>query len=172
MISALAATLSCAACAADSASVEFGSGNKTDMTRIALQWQWERRWGKSSKMHLTGYWDLNLGYWRGQRYRGIEGQRQNLTVLGITPVFRLQQNTLHGFYGEAGIGVNHLSGYYDNNDRQLSTQFQFGDHIGIGYVFRNRLDLSYRFQHFSNGSIRRPNDGVNFSIIRLSYPFD
>lgn len=157
--------------AADSYSLVAGSGNKTDMARVAAQWKWKSRWGESDGAHIGGYWDLNLAHWRGHRHRGIDGHRQDLTVAGITPVFRLQNDDLQGWYAEAGIGLHLVSGLYDNNDRQLSTKFQFGDHIGIGYVV-NKLDIGLQFQHFSNASIRQPNDGVNFLNLRLAYPLD
>jgi len=157
--------------AADSASIEFGAGEKTKMVRIGVQWKWEKQWWRSNGTHIGGYWDLTAAHWRGDRYRNIPGNKQNITAIGITPVFRFQNDSLKGFYAEAGIGAHLLSELYDNNDKQLSTRFQFGDHIGIGYVFSNDLDVSLKIQHFSNGSIKKPNDGVNFAVIRASYPF-
>ncbi|RJG04373.1 acyloxyacyl hydrolase [Noviherbaspirillum sedimenti] len=156
--------------AVDSVSLELGAGNKSDLARVGVQWKWEQRWWQSNGTHIGGYWDLNLGHWRGDRHLDIPGNRQNITTIGITPVFRWQKDNLQGWYGELGIGANLLSGYYDNNGHQLSTRFQFSDHLGVGYVFANKLDLSFRFQHFSNASIKQPNDGANFSILRLSYP--
>jgi lipid A 3-O-deacylase len=35
----------------------------------------------------------------------------------------------------------------------------------------NNLDLGLKLQHFSNGGIKDPNDGVNFAVVRISYPF-
>lgn len=156
--------------AVDSFSLELGAGNKTDLARVGAQWKWENRWWQSNGTHIGGYWDLNVGHWRGDQHQDIAGRKQNITTIGITPVFRFQKDNLQGLYGEIGIGANLLSGYYDNNRRQLGTRFQFSDHLGVGYVFANKLDVSFRFQHFSNGSIKQPNDGVNFSILRVSYP--
>lgn len=156
--------------AVDSFSLELGTGNKTDLARVGAQWKWENRWWQSNGTHIGGYWDLNLGQWRGDAFQGVAGSKQNITTLGITPVFRFQKDNLQGWYGELGIGANLLSGYYDNNRRRFSTRFQFGDHIGLGYVFANKLDVSFRFQHFSNASIKAPNPGVNFSVLRVSYP--
>ncbi len=156
--------------AVDSVSLELGTGNKTDLVRAGMQWDWEKRWWQSNGTHIGGYWDLNLGHWRGDRFRGIPGNHQNISTIGLTPVFRFQKDSRQGWYGELGIGVNYLTGNYDNNHRQMGTHFQFGDHIGIGYVFANKVDVSFRFQHFSNASIEQPNDGVNFSILRVSYP--
>jgi lipid A 3-O-deacylase len=157
--------------AADSASFEFGAGNKTKMARVAAQWKWEHRWLQSNGTHIGGYWDLALMQWRGDRFEDMPGKTQNITAIGFTPVFRFQRDTLKGPYLEAGIGAYYLSKLYDNNGRQLSTHFQFSDHLGVGYVFANNLDLGLRIQHFSNGSIKQPNDGVNFAMVRLSYPF-
>ncbi len=158
-----------AAHAVDSASLEFASGNKTKMVRGGLQWNWEKQWWKSNGTHIGGYWDLTLAQWRGERFQG-SNSTQNLTDLGFTPVFRFQKDNLRGPYAEAGIGAHYLSGLYDNNGRRLSTRFQFGDHLGIGYVFQNGAALGLKIQHFSNGGIKQPNNGVNFAVIRLSYP--
>jgi hypothetical protein len=162
--------LHCGSYAANSASFEFGTGNKTQMARLGLQWKWGNQWWKSNGTHIGGYWDLSLAQWRGTRFQNTDNI-QNITSIGITPVFRFQSDTLKGFYGEAGIGAHYLSGLYNNNGRQLSTNFEFGDHIGVGYVFQNNADLGLKIQHFSNGGIKHPNNGVNFAVIRLGYPF-
>jgi lipid A 3-O-deacylase len=157
--------------AVDSASLEFGTGNKTQMVRFGAQWKWDRQWWQSNGTHIGGYWDLTLSQWRGNRFQNVPGNTQNITDLGFTPVFRFQRDSLKGPYLEAGIGAHYLSGLYDNNGRRLSTNFQFGDHLGVGYVFPNNLDLGLKFQHFSNGGIKSPNNGVNFAVVRISYPF-
>jgi len=155
----------------DSASVEVGSGNKTHMTRLGLQWKWDNKWWQSNGTHIGGYWDLTVSQWRASRFRNIAGNSQNLIDVGFTPVFRWQSDNLKGWYAEAGIGAHYLSEIYDNNNRQFSTKFQFGDHLGVGYVFNNKIDIALRFQHFSNASIKQPNDGANFTVLRASYAF-
>ena len=170
-IGCLLTTLTPTATAVDSASVEFGTGDKIKMVRLGAQWKWDKMWWHSNGTHIGGYWDLTLAQWRGNRFRNIPGNHQNITAIGITPVFRFQNDSRKGFYAEAGIGAHLLSELYNNNDQQLSTSFQFGDHIGVGYVFANNADISLKIQHFSNGSIKKPNDGVNFAVIRASFPF-
>lgn len=157
--------------AVDSASLEIGSGNKTQMTRVGLQWKWDSKWWQSNGTHIGGYWDLTASQWRANRFRNIPGNSQNLIDIGLTPVFRWQRDNLKGWYAEAGIGAHYLSEIYDNNDRQFSTKFQFGDHLGFGYVFSNNVDVGIRIQHFSNASIKQPNDGANFAVLRASYAF-
>lgn len=165
------AILSCSAVAVDSASLELGGGDKVRMARLGLQWDWNKRWLSANGTHIGGYWDLSLAQWHATKYKNDPSRSQNVTSIGITPVFRFQRDSKTGPYAEAGIGAHLLSELYDNNGDRLSTAFQFGDHIGFGYVFGNLLDIGLKYQHFSNGGIKNPNSGVDFVILRASYPF-
>lgn len=157
------------AVAVDAIAVEAGSGDSTDMGRVAIQWDWNKRWFQGADWHVGGYWDLALGYWHRN---APAGQNEDITEIGLTPVFRLQRNGLAGPYLEAAIGF-HLLSDTTIGDKRLSTQFQLGDHLGLGYRFgaKRALDLGYRYQHLSNAGIKQPNDGINFHQIRLQYHF-
>ena len=155
----------------DSVSLDYGSGPKVRMGRVALQKNWDAQWFASNGRHLGGYWDLSAAYWRGTSYRNMPGQHQNLAVIGLTPVVRYQRDDKLGWYAEAGIGANLFSELYNNDGHQLSTAFQFGDHIGIGYVTPTKWDFGLKFQHFSNASIKRPNSGANFVVLSARYQF-
>ncbi|GAC1329146.1 MAG: acyloxyacyl hydrolase [Collimonas sp.] len=157
--------------AVDSVSFELGTGNKSQLARAAVQWDWNTALWQGSSMQLGGYWDLSLAEFRQNQYQNIPGQKKNLTDIGFTPVFRFQSNDKKGLYGEAGIGVHLMSHLYDNNSRRFSTAFEFGDHLGTGYVFGNGLDVGIKLQHFSNGGIKKPNSGANFAVLRVAYPF-
>ena len=157
--------------AIDSASLEAATGNKTQMVRIGAQWNWEDKWWQSNDTHIGGYWDLTLAQWRGTRYRNQPDATQNITDIGISPVLRFQKDSKTGPYAEAGIGAHLLSHVYDNNNHTLSTAFQFGSHLGLGYVFSNKIDLGLKIQHFSNGGIKQPNSGVNFAVLSAKWIF-
>jgi len=157
--------------ALDSFTLEAGGGNHTEVLRLAGQWNWERQWWKSNGTHIGGYWDVNVARWRSTRFENRPGAVQNITAFGITPVFRWQSDTGSGLYGEAGIGLRYLSDLYDNNGRQLSTNFEFSSQLGAGYAFPGHWDIGLLFQHFSNGGIRHPNSGVNFGVVRVRYRF-
>jgi opacity protein-like surface antigen len=90
----------------------------------------------------------------------------------LTPVFRLQPNALAGPYVEAGIGF-HLLSHSSIGDNRLSTAFQFGSHVGVGYRFgaKHSFEVGYRFQHISNAGIKDPNAGMNFHQVRAQYHF-
>lgn len=157
--------------AVDSASVEAGTGNQTRMVRFGAQWNWASKWWQSNDTHIGTYWDLTLAQWRGTQFQNRPDAIQNITDIGITPVLRFQRDSKTGLYAEAGIGAHLLSRVYNNNGHDLSTAFQFGDHIGIGYVFANKLDLGLKIQHFSNGGIKQPNNGVNFAFLSAKMIF-
>jgi len=171
----LAAFASGSALAVDGISIQGGvgggdsSGSGTDMARVALQWDWNRRWFQGKDWHVGGFWDVGAGYWQRDAY---PGQNSDLFEIGVTPVFRVQRNDLKGLYLEAGIGAHFLS-HSSLGDKQLSTSFQFGDHLGVGYRFGDKqaFDLGYVYQHYSNAGIKKPNDGINFHEIRLQYHF-
>lgn len=155
----------------DAASLEFATGNKTQMLRIGVQSDWDVKWFAGNGKHLSGYWDVSLAQWRSNQYQNISGATQNLVDIGFTPVFRWQNDNKRGFYLEGGIGVHRLSKLYDNDGRRLSTLFQFGDHIGAGYVFDNQWEIGAKIQHFSNGGYKKPNSGVNFIEVKAAYHF-
>ena len=155
----------------DSASLEFASGNKSQFVRGGLQSNWDKAWLESNGTHVSGYWDLTLTQWRNNAYQGVNGATQNITDIGITPVFRFEKDNKKGLYAEAAVGFHLFSHIYSNNGRQFSTAFQFGDHLGVGYVFDNGWDLGLKVQHFSNGAIKHPNPGANLAVIRLAHPF-
>ncbi|MCE3603048.1 acyloxyacyl hydrolase [Massilia sp. P8910] len=155
----------------DHASLEFGGGAKVQMVRFGVQKDWERRWFQSNGTHVSGYWDASIAQWRGNAYQNVDGRHQNITNIGFTPVFRFQADDMRGWYAEAGVGLNLLSKLYDNDSNRLSTAFQFGDHLGVGYVFANQWDVGMKVQHFSNGGYKEPNSGVNFLVLKASRRF-
>lgn len=166
-----AAALPAPAEAVDSFSIEAGLGDRTNILRVAGQWDWNKRWLQFNGTHLGGYWDVSGAVWKERRSLDISGNTNYLFDVGLTPVFRFQRDSKQGLYAEAAVGVHYLSERYNNAGRRTATRFQFGDHVGIGYVFRNNLDIGLRIQHISNGSIKKPNSGIDFAIVRVAYPF-
>lgn len=156
--------------AVDSVYASFSGGKKAQKSTLGLQWNWDSRWYESNGTHIGGYWDANISRWRGNDHFTLH-QTQMLTEAGITPVFRWQSNSGTGYYFDAGIGVHLISGSWDNAARQLSTHFQFGDVLAVGYKFNKDLDLALKLEHISNAGIKQPNSGMNFLGLRLNYRF-
>jgi hypothetical protein len=149
--------LSSPACGIDSVAFEIGRGDdETNLLRIAAQARWDSTLWQGEEWRIGGYWDLAVGVW--------DNSDESTADIGVTPVFRLEGERL---YVEAAIGA-HLVQRRISQHRIFSTAFQFGDHLGIGMRARN-YDLGIALQHLSNASIRHPNPGINFLLVRLQY---
>ncbi|MEQ1772196.1 MAG: acyloxyacyl hydrolase [Burkholderiales bacterium] len=157
------------AAAVDGVSFELGQGDSANMGRVGLQWNMNKQWLKGDQWHVGGFWDLALGHWTRD---ALPGQKDNLTEIGLTPSLRLQQNSGKGLYAEGGIGF-HLMSRTSLGTKRFGTPFQFGNHLGVGYRFgpKGALDLGLRYQHLSNASIKQPNNGINFTQVRVQYWF-
>lgn len=152
-------------------SFEVATGTRTQIVRFGVQHDFNRSWFESNGRHLSGYWDLTVADWRANYWHSIPGNSQNLVDIGITPVWRWENVSKKGLYVEGAVGAHLLSHTYDNDGRRLSTAFEFGDHIGVGYVFDNGFDAALKIQHYSNGGIKHPNSGVNTVVAKLGYHF-
>lgn len=154
----------------DSISLEYGANSDQQLARVALQSDWKRRWRAKNGRHIGGYWDTNVAAWRLKAYENIPGQHKTIGVIGLTPVVRYQNDSGLGWYVEAGVGVTLLSTLYKNRDKEMSTAFQFADHVGVGYL-TPRWDIGLKLQHYSNASIKSPNAGANWLVLRAAYKF-
>ena len=157
----------------ESIAFELAGGNQTQISRIAAQSDWVKQlWHSDARKIGVGvYWDFAATQWRENRYLNLPDSTHSIFDLSITPIFRLKSDDPSGLFAEAGIGIHYLSNAYDNNGRKLSGSLQFGSHVGVGYAFNNKLDISLNVQHVSNGGIRHPNDGVNFVVTRMRFHF-
>jgi len=159
-IAALAAACAFAlpARAIDGIGVELGRGeDHTNLLRIFVTDRWrEAARALGGDWQFAGYWEISAGVW--------DNKEESSADLGATPVFRFERRSL---YVEGAIGF-HLVQTHVSASRTFSTAFQFGDHIGFGLRSRH-WDWSLRLQHLSNASIRRPNPGINFVLLRLQY---
>ena len=159
-IAALAAACAFAlpARAIDGIAAELGRGeDHTNLLRIAVTDRWRevpRELGAG--WSFAGYWEISTGVW--------DNSHESTADVAATPVFRFERSS---FYVEGAIGF-HLVQTHVSASRTFSTAFQFGDHIGAGLRSRH-WDWSMRLQHLSNASIRRPNPGINFLLLRLQY---
>lgn len=159
------------AVAVDTFSTELATGNKSQFVRVGAQWNMNQSWMKTNKSELWAYWDLTLAAWRENKYQNVPGASRNFIDIGLTPTLRWQALNHQGVYVEAGLGPHINSAVYNNNGRRLSTNLQFGTVLGLGYVMSNGLDLALRVEHFSNGGIKQPNNGVNVAIVKVGYKF-
>jgi hypothetical protein len=169
---ALAIVLLCShvpAYAIDGVSFELIGRDKLQIARVGLQWKWQNTWYTASSMHIGGYWDGSIARWRATQFQNIPDNSQRINDIGIAAVFRLQGNDNTGFYAEVGTGPHYLSDYYDNDGRRQSSHLVFNSHAGVGFVWKNGLDLGLRAMHISNGSTSEPNDAINVVGVGVKY---
>ena len=163
--------LCCTVHAVESISVEAGIGNMANLYQIAIQNPWDSDCPVLQDHQIRPLWALSLSEITEKKYHDTSGLKHSLTDFGFTPLLRWQGTRLHPMYAELGIGINYMTQKYNNNDRTMSSNFQFGDHIGVGYVFSNGVNLNLNFQHYSDAGIKMPNPAVNFVNLRLAFSF-
>lgn len=124
-----------------------------------------------------GYWDFasclgfeeaDLEYWNAPHQEHASG---NLTTAGALAGCRFMPTSR--ISPEIGMGVRLLSHVQIVDDKYYSTAFQFQEMLGA----RVRLDddgkyfAGLRARHISNGSIKRPNAGINTLLLSVGMLF-
>lgn len=141
--------------------------------RVGAMWNWDRTWLNDGNWHVSGFWDVSIAQWRGQK---PNDNNQTVTDIGIMPVFRYSPKDQAGItpYLEAGVlGIHLISPTYLYSGRRFSTAFQFGHILGFGMHVgaRGQFEIGFRYQHISNADIKLPNNGMDFDILRVAYRF-
>ncbi|KAA0692380.1 acyloxyacyl hydrolase [Halopseudomonas laoshanensis] len=152
-----AALLTQPAFAARGFTLELGQSSESDPTyRAGMQFDFGKPIWQSDggAMELGGYWDAGLTYWDG-----IDAFSATLA-----PMFQLNfpraMNTVTPFV-EAGIGAALFSKTDLAPGADIGSTFQFEDRIGLGMRFASGSELGVRYYHYSNASIKQPNQGID-----------
>ncbi len=159
--------------------VEVAKGSsEIESVRIFVQSHWSKVWFDEGRWLVTGYWEIDYARWDTDRLpREPDGAAVDSTeVFGFTPAFRIVQKRIFALetnaYLEGAVGFHYLKSTMIG-DRNVASNFQFGDHVGLGVIFGpdSQFDLSYRLQHFSNGGVDSPNPGLDFHALRFAVHF-
>ncbi len=150
------------------------AASEIDPYRAAAMWSFRSINSiTASNWRVFPIWESSIGYWDGQLHERRGGHDQLMAVT-TGPLFRWQYEPMSlnkpSCYLELGIGASWLSNT-DISGRRLSTHFQFEDKIGLGLRFgaQQQYDVGFRVIHYSNGSIKRPNNGVNMMLLSIGY---
>jgi len=122
--------------------------------RIALGFDWDKAWLQSSTGKLTGYWDLGYTYWQA----GDEAGGRHSVSFAPVFVYEFGQGNLKPFI-EAGVGVSLFTGT-TAGDQKFGSAFNFEDRLGAGLKIGETQKVGLRVIHYSNASIKEPNDGI------------
>jgi len=160
--------------------IAAGSGqglmpNFTPM-RAAVLWDFGAVWTDNCLWDLNLLYESSVGMWNGSL--GLTGGNDKVEVFTVSPTFRFNRMKALGStkaypYIELSIGASLLS-QTEFGGRILSTSYQFEDKIGVGLRFGEdkEYDINYRFFHYSNASMKRPNSGINLHLITFGLWFD
>ena len=161
---ALASTFTCAAAlaqpatTADSSKLSVHLGTGFNQKRVGVNWESAPYWSTTllnKKVELSN--ELGFALWS---YHGPkeEPQTRSLAQLSAIPLFRWWVG--NDVFVEGGIGATLVS-KNELGPRKLSTGFQFGDHVGFGYRISEQTLIGLRYSHYSNASIKKPNNGLD-----------
>lgn len=124
---------------------------------------WTTAFGGSwGRLDLTP--ELGASYWTadGSRSPG------NAWQFSAIPMFRWWAS--ERFYIEAGVGATVFT-RTRFADKNIGSAFQFGDHIGVGFLLTPNNRIGLRYSHFSNAGIKRPNPGLDTVQVTYTYQF-
>ena len=144
--------------------MSFGYGEADpdiDIYRVGLKKDFSAKWLKSNAGYFSGYFELSYNHW--------ELNNEDINGVAFSPVFVYyfgDEANLIRPYIEGGIGLVYIDKYHIA-DRNLSTNFQFEDRIGVGTRI-GFFDLNFRYMHYSNASIKSPNHGINIFLFILA----
>ena len=132
------------------------------------------RWFPESKMaflegsNFSHYYHLAYNYWQSLDVSGQEGVNN---VLELSPIFRytFSDSAWLGFV-ETSVGIS-LFSQTELNERELSTHFQFANMLAFGGAISSNATWNIQLQHYSNNSIKLPNNGINFYNLGFSYKY-
>lgn len=158
--------LFCSADSVASGGVSLGYGksrNSVNIYHIGFQKDFNSHWVESDAGYISGYHEVSFNYW--------EHKAEDVKQVAYSPVFT------YGFTGlghsvlpylEGGIGVSYITETIINK-RNMSTHFQFEDIIGFGLEIGTeiKLDLNFKYLHYSNANIKKPNEGID--ILMFSF---
>lgn len=144
-------------------SLHFGIGDRYKSITLNYEtaplwsYQFKNRFGRVDLVP-----ELGVSYW------WAKNSSDNVWQVNAIPMFRWW--AIDNFYLEAGIGATLFSKIHFTN-KNIGTNYQFGDHIGIGYLFAQNHRFGVRYSHFSNAGIKKPNPGLDLVQLTYTYQF-
>ncbi len=135
-----------------------------DVFRIGRQWKFKPTFWQGESASLSGYYEGSINYW------STDGD--DVFAVAFSPVFVLSFGSDDGGYHpfiEAGVGLAILSDDMVAG-RNMGSSWQFENRIGFG-MRSARMGFHYRYMHYSNGDLSKPNQGIDAHVIGMTYRF-
>lgn len=121
-----------------------------------------------SGIRLNHYYLIAYNYWQEMN---VDGQAGVMNAVEFIPVFRFNWGN-RGFlsFAETSVGISAFS-RTEYATKQFSTNFQFSNSLAFGGYVTPQTSWSFQLQHYSNNSIKLPNNGINFFNLNLAYQY-
>ena len=154
-------------------SAGIGAGtHKVHAHRLNLQRDWGRQCTTPNGCKVNGYWELAFSELSAAKNSTYVTNRfaQSTSLSGTA---RIIKNIGVAIYFDIGIGVAYMSKRVIAG-RDLGAHLLFEERLGTGFLFDKdkRLELGYRFVHYSNGYLARVNQSLNLHLLVLGYWFN
>ncbi|HEV3240630.1 MAG TPA: acyloxyacyl hydrolase [Casimicrobiaceae bacterium] len=162
-----------ASLAPDGVDLTFGQGDNVFVSGAGLNWSSLCECRDLKSYGFDTRLEAQLTHWHAQVHPTEHG---SLWDVGLTPMLRWLVPGAPAVqpFVELGVGVHLLSHTRINNERVLSTAFQFGENGGAGIRFgeHHRFELGVYVQHESNARIKEPNSGLTYfgGVLRVAFP--
>jgi lipid A 3-O-deacylase len=153
--------------------LQAGAGDSDALVVGAgLRWDWDFH-RMRRKSELTAHTEVLLNEWRGERMDG--GGVRYYTQVVVLPSLRMRLDRgASPWFLEVGIGASWMNGKFETPHKQLSTEWNFYDVLGLGYTLggpQGKQDIDLRLVHLSNAGLHNPNPGLNMLQLRYSKEF-
>lgn len=136
--------------------------------KVGFRWFPENKMAFLEGTNFKHYYHVAYNYWQSLTIHGQEGVNN---VVELSPIFRYNFNERDWLsYVETSVGISFFS-RSELNERQFSTHFQFANMLAIGGYITNDASWNLQLQHYSNNSIKLPNNGINFYNFGFSYRY-
>jgi len=132
-------------------------------------------------VRVADVWRSNYGHWRAAihpefelsrfRYSGGGLGASLLDQAGAAAIARFARNdgALRP-YVEAGLG-GAVFGRSSLGNKEFGTRVQFSEHLGAGIEFSSGWSAGWRYSHYSNGDMEKPNDGLDLHQLLIGARF-
>jgi lipid A 3-O-deacylase len=123
--------------------------------RFAPLWSYQ---GDNWKAKLYPEAEYNHFHYSGSRH----GTRDDLDQIGGIAMMRFEygSGTVKPF-AEIGLG-GALFDHTQLGDKNISTSFQFSEHLTLGVDVSNAWWVGAQYSHYSNAGIKEPNPGLDY----------
>ena len=147
----------------DDSLIQYNSSRDMNQLSAGIFWQPEFSFSHGA----LGYADLTI-----EAYVSRLSGDKSLNIIAARPIltFWESESKARNWFWELGLGAAYLS-ERELKNTTLSTHAQFITLVGGGIVLdaEKRHKLSLRYNHYSNGYLKRPNPGLDTISLDWTY---